>query len=227
MSTQIGDYLKVLRGSLSLREAASRTNGKVSHSTIAQAEKGKNSHGKPFKPTPDTLVALSQVYNADYKKLLSLAGYLSPDFNKSESQEQQPINATEKIPVYGSIRAGIPNTAVENIIGSVWVPIDFQERYGRENLFALRINGESMNKEIPNGYVAVFAKSVTVDNGDIVAVLIDGEEATIKRFEQTSQAVIFTPESWDESFKPIIFHRTDEQDFKIMGKFLFATSAEI
>lgn len=210
-----GERLAELRKKRSLSQKAFADIFGVSQSTVTMWENNKRRIGN------DDLIKLADFYHVSSDYILARSD------DKIPLTKQTPIVATEKIPVYGSIRAGMPTLAVENIIGRVWVPIDVQERYGRENLFALRINGESMNKVIPNGYAAVFAKGVGVENGDIVAVLIDGEDATIKRFEQTSQAAIFSPESWDETFKPIIFHKTEVQDFKIMGKYLFATSAEI
>lgn len=206
-----GQRLKELRLSKRMTQEDLGKLMNVSKSSVSLYEKDERT------PDQETLIKTANFYGVTLDYLLG----------RTDLKEAAPIPATEKIPVYGSIRAGMPTLAVENIIGRVWVPIEFQERYGRENLFALRINGESMNKVIPNGYAAVFAKGVGVENGDIVAVLIDGEDATIKRFEQTSQAAIFSPESWDETFKPIIFHKTEVQDFKIMGKYLFATSADI
>ena len=81
-----------------------------------------------------------------------------------------------------------------------------------------------MNREIPNGYTAVFSKDLEPESGDIVAVMIDSESATIKRFRETSLAVMFEPSSWDPSFKPYVFPKDGIQDFKIIGKFLYATS---
>lgn len=211
-----GERLAELRKKRSLSQKSFADIFGVSQSTVNMWENNKRRIGN------DDLNKLADFYHVSSDYILGRSDEKTPT-----AALQTPITATEKIPVYGSIRAGMPTLAVENIIGRVWVPIEFQERYGRENLFALRINGESMNKVIPNGYAAVFAKGVGVENGDIVAVLIDGEDATIKRFEQTSQAAIFSPESWDETFKPIIFHKTEAQDFKIMGKYLFATSADI
>jgi repressor LexA len=132
--------------------------------------------------------------------------------------------ATEPIQVYGTIHAGNAAWADEDIIGKVMVSPQLIQEYGYQNLFALQVNGESMNKRIPNGYVAVFVKDIEPESGDVVAVLIDGEDAMIKVFRRTSQAVIFQPDSWLQTFQTYTYRKDDEQDYRIIGKLLYATS---
>lgn len=223
--SELGDYLRQLRGTMSLREASQRSHGRISHAAIAQAEKGINSHGKPFTPSAETLKEFAKLYNVSTTKLMKIAGYI-------EKPSDLPSNvipvsnevADQPVMVYGEIQAGVAKWAEQDIIGQINVTKSFAKRYGAKNLFALQVNGESMNREIPNGYTAVFSKDLEPESGDIVAVMIDSESATIKRFRETSLAVMFEPSSWDPSFKPYIFPKDGIQDFKIIGKFLYATS---
>ncbi|MES5423333.1 XRE family transcriptional regulator [Lacticaseibacillus paracasei] len=170
------------------------------------------------------------VSSEDVKKLAKLFG-TTTDYILG-IDDNLPINAIpvssevadQPVMVYGEIEAGVAKWAEQDIIGQINVTKSFAKRYGANNLFALKVNGESMNREIPNGYTAVFSKDLEPESGDIVAVMIDSESATIKRFRETSLAVMFEPSSWDPSFKPYVFPKNGIQDFKIIGKFLYATS---
>lgn len=93
MSNALGDYLKKLRGKESLRDVANRTNGELSHSYISDLEKGVSRRGNIIKPSPDTLLILSKVYDTDYNYLMKLAGYELPASQKSLSRRQQTIAA--------------------------------------------------------------------------------------------------------------------------------------
>lgn len=172
----------------------------------------------------------------DNSILLKLAGYfnVSTDYllgksnNKlSLSNGSAPVNfsvAKQSIPVYGMIHAGEPTFADQYIIGETPITDKIIDKYGRDNLFALQVNGDSMSRVIAPGFIAVFAKDCEVENGDICAVLVDGENATLKRFKETSKAVILEPDSFNPVYKPIIFPKTGEQNFRILGKYVFATS---
>ncbi|WP_243680657.1 LexA family protein [Lacticaseibacillus manihotivorans] len=84
-----------------------------------------------------------------------------------------------------------------------------------------------MNRKIINGHTAVFCKDIQPESGDIVAVMIDHEDATVKQFHETSIAVMFEPMSWDPSFKPYVFKKDEEQDFRILGRYIYDTSESI
>lgn len=128
--------------------------------------------------------------------------------------------------MYGSIHAGEPAFAEQNIIGQAAVPDRLRKEYGSENLFALIVKGNSMNLKVLPGYVAIFAKDVTIENNDTVAVLIDGDDATIKNYRETSVAVMFEPKSSDPTFQPIVFPKNGVQDFRILGKMVYAVSGD-
>lgn len=233
MAYQLGDYLRKLRGNLSLREVAARSNGKLSHNAIAQAEKGLNSRGASYKPTPETLKELARIYHADYQQLMEMAGYMSIKEARNSWAHGMPVNmnnvveANETIPVYGQIHAGPPSFADQDVIGVTPATSKIVREYGRDNLFALQVKGDSMSRVLPDGYIAVFAKDIEPEDNDIVATLIDGDDATVKRFKETSMAIMFEPDSYNPIYKPIVFQKKGKQDFRILGKYLYATSMPI
>lgn len=72
--SELGDYLKKLRGNVSLREASKRSG--ISHSYINSLESGTHPRtGAPINPTPDILRGLAKAYNHSYDDLMKLAGY--------------------------------------------------------------------------------------------------------------------------------------------------------
>lgn len=222
MADNLGDYLRELRGKRSLREVAAASHGAISHTGISQAERGVNGLGKPSKPMPETLKILADLYGVDATKLLQMADYLPSDYQLPDQPEFETTDVTVK--VYGEIHAGEAAWADENIIGRVPITREMRLKYGAENLFALRIKGDSMNNVLLGGYVAIFAKDCPITNGDIVAVLIDHEDATVKRYHMTSAGVLFEPDSTNPVHQPYFFSKDDVQDFEVLGRYIYATT---
>lgn len=105
-----------------------------------------------------------------------------------------------KVPLVGTITAGQPITAVEDITDY----INFHEpkSYSGE-LFALKVRGESMiNAAILDGDIVVIEKCPVVSNGEIAAVMVGGEEATVKTFYKEDGHYRLQPEN--DTMDPII-----------------------
>lgn len=121
------------------------------------------------------------------------------------------ISGTEKsadVPVVGRVAAGYPVLAVENI--ECYVPVPESLKRGRE-LFALRVQGESMiNAGILDGDIVIINRTPVAENGEIVVALI-GEEATVKRFYKENGHFRLQPEN--DAFEPIIV-----DEVVLMGK---------
>ena len=123
------------------------------------------------------------------------------------------------VPLYGSIPAGIPNWCEQCLEGYLPIDPNLMNIANPEECFFLRINGESMNKIVANGSFALIRKQDNVENGDVAAILVDGFDATLKRFTQNDNIVVLTPVSTDDSFKPIIIDIT-KTNIKILGKYI-------
>ncbi|MGN0587782.1 MAG: transcriptional repressor LexA [Oscillospiraceae bacterium] len=114
-----------------------------------------------------------------------------------------------KIPLVGTITAGQPITAVQDITDY----INFHENksYSGE-LFALKVRGESMiNAAILDGDLVVIERCATARNGEIVAALVNGEEATVKTFYKENGHFRLQPEN--DTMDPIIV-----DDCEIIGR---------
>lgn len=112
------------------------------------------------------------------------------------------INGEEKsvgVPVVGRVAAGYPILAVEDI--ECYVPVPERLKRGRE-LFALRVQGESMiNAGIFDDDIVIVDRTPVAENGEIVVALV-GDEATVKRFYKENGHFRLQPENDD--FEPII-----------------------
>lgn len=105
-----------------------------------------------------------------------------------------------KIPLVGTITAGQPITAVEDITD--YINFHEQKSYSGE-LFALKVRGESMiNAAILDGDIVVVEKCPTAQNGEIVAAMVNGGEATVKTFYKENGHYRLQPEN--DTMDPII-----------------------
>lgn len=112
------------------------------------------------------------------------------------------------IPLIGSVAAGQPILAQENIENYFPVPVDL---IPNQETFILKVKGESMiNAGILDGDHIIVAQQETADNGDIVVALLD-DSATVKRFYREDSQIRLQPEN--DAMDPI--YATDVQ---ILGK---------
>lgn len=140
-----------------------------------------------------------------YLKRLEEKGFVRKQYGKSrtlhiaDSGESAPL----KVPLIGQIRAGMPNLAVENAEGFVdFVP---PAANVQDELFALRVKGESMiGAGILDGDIVIIRRTPVCDNGQIAVALI-GDEATLKTFYREDGHFRLQPEN--PEMEPII---TDE-----------------
>ncbi len=115
------------------------------------------------------------------------------------------------VPVVGTVTAGQPILAVENIESYFPVPAEFMPN---QQCFILNVQGESMvNAGILDGDQVLVQQQPDAQNGEIVVALL-GEEATVKRFYKEKNCYRLQPEN--DTMEPIIVD--SDQEFKILGK---------
>ena len=82
------------------------------------------------------------------------------------------------IPILGTVPAGVPIEAIEDVEEY----IDIYPRFVKHGeLFALRVKGDSMEPDIQNGDIAIVEKQDFFENGEVCIVMVNGEEATVKK----------------------------------------------
>lgn len=144
---------------------------------------------------------------------LEKRGFIRRDPTKPRAIEILDDSVIDKeminIPIVGSVAAGQPILAVENIEDRFPVPIDYFP--SKNQMFMLEIKGESMiGCGIMNGDYIIIEQQATAENGDIVVALID-DSATVKTFYKENNHIRLQPEN--PNMEPIIV-----DDCKILGK---------
>lgn len=122
-----------------------------------------------------------------------------------------PMPAFRKVPRIGRIACGEPITAEENTEGYDDVP-----DYVKAD-FTLVCKGDSMiNARIYDGDVVCISQKAEVHSGDITAVLVDGDEATLKRIRIFEDHIVLEPEN--PTYRPMTFWDADMNRIRIIGK---------
>lgn len=129
----------------------------------------------------------------------------------SKYEKIENMDALRKIPLLGTIAAGAPILAQEYIEAYEYVP----ESFGID--FCLRVKGDSMiNARILDGDIVYIRQQSDVENGEIAAVLIDGEEATLKRIYKSSGSVMLHFEN--PNYTDLVYMKKDKHQISIIGK---------
>ena len=158
----------------------------VAVSTISNYENGKRI------PSVHTLVELAEIYRTSLFWFLDLK---SDNIDTIFSVKQE-IN----VPILGVIRAGEPILAEQNILGETTLDSQYK---GKGEFFALYVIGDSMNNSrICDGDIVIVRRQDMVENGEVAVVLIDNENATIKKFYKTESTVTLVPNSSNASHQP-------------------------
>ena len=127
--------------------------------------------------------------------------------------QAMPVQAlAQEVPVMGRIAAGVPIEAISQVSHSVAVPGDMLAGSGHH--YALEVKGDSMiDAGINDGDVVVIREDQTAESGDIVVALVDGQEATLKRFRRKGSAIAL--EAANPAYETRVFR--DDQ-VRVQGK---------
>ena len=165
-------------------------NIKFSKSHLSQYVNGKSN------PDNEKIFLLSKVFGVTEAWLL---GYNVPRYERIENTGPQTPQGL-KIPVLGTVAAGIPISAVEEILDYEEVP---QSWKSQGEFFGLRIKGDSMKPDINHGDTVIVRKQSTANNGDVVITLVNGDDVTCKKFEKLDNGIILI--SNNSEYSPMYF----------------------
>ncbi len=145
-------------------------------------------------------------------KIQDMANYFGvrrTDLTENNEVQQAPLKNAHSIPIVGTIAAGTPILAEENI--EDYFVID-----NRVNAdFGLKVKGDSMiNANIFDGDIVFIRQQPTLENGEIGAILLD-DEATLKRFSKKENSVILQAENPSMTDWPRIY---TDGNIRILGK---------
>lgn len=117
---------------------------------------------------------------ADYETTLKAAEYFgcSVDY-LLRGGDEQPQRDVVRIPVVGSVPAGVPLEAIEDILD--WEELPANMAAGGKEYFGLRVKGDSMYPQFLDGDTVIVRKQPTCDSGEICVVYVNGYDATLKQ----------------------------------------------
>ena len=150
---------------------------------------------------------------------LSKISELSRVLNVTEAylmgwEDEQKLQGL-KIPVLGTVAAGIPISAVEDILDYEEVPQSWENQ---GEFFALKIKGDSMEPRMESDDVVIVKQQPDANSGDTVIVLVNGDDATCKRLQKTDNGIMLV--STNPKYPPMFYSNEDIQTkpVVILGK---------
>lgn len=182
----------------------------------------KNGYSPSYEEIANGLKLASLATVHKHIQALQTKNYLRRSFNHSRSLEiGERYFAEEKarrpaadlsVPLMGRIAAGVPVEAVQNP-----ETLHFSDFAKNDSTFALQVRGDSMIEDhICSGDYVLVEKTAAVKNGEIVVALVDGSEATLKRYyEEPTGAIRLQPAN--SAMQPIFVQPSQLQ---IQGKVL-------
>ena len=131
-----------------------------------------------------------------------------------EEKSEQPPQGLQ-IPVLGTVAAGIPISAVEDILDYEEVPQSWENQ---GEFFGLRIKGDSMEPRMESGDVVIVRQQSDANSGDTVIVLVNGDDATCKKLQKTDNGIMLV--STNPKYPPMFYSLDDikTKPVVILGK---------
>lgn len=203
--TILQDRLKSLRkeNKFSQEEFAKKLN-------MSTSGYGYYEQGRSFPPI-EMLNKIASIYNVSVDYILG-----NDDIRL---KNEVKIDNVVKLPVLGSVRAGVGGLAVEDVIGYEYA---FKIPADASDYFYLQVKGDSMEPKISEGDLALVKKQCDVESGELAIVLINGDEGVIKKVVKTENHTVEL-----HSFNPYYPVRTFSgaalQDLTIIGKVINTT----
>jgi len=171
----------------------------VAESTVSLYERGQR------RPKPAMLLKLADQFGVSVDYLLGREGDARMARLLHAAGATPVKSGGVLLPVYGSIRAGLPGLADEEILA--WYPTEIDPAE-RDNYYYLQVKGDSMEGAgIFDGSKVLVRKQRFAESGQIAACMLEGEETTLKRFRRTGNLVALMPEN--SKYQPILLSVED------------------
>ena len=128
-------------------------------------------------------------------------------------EKQRPSGI--KIPVFGNVAAGIPISAIEDIVDYEEIT---EELANSGEYFGIVIKGDSMEPRMTTGDVVIVKSQPTAETGDIAIVLVESENATCKKIKKTPEGIMLI--SLNPSYEPMFYSNKEIEQLpvRIIGK---------
>lgn len=187
------------------QDALAEKLGYKSYTTIQKWESGVS------EPPLKSLHVLANLFHVDINDLANVDLDAESMMNRS-APSFPSYNPTHQIPILGRISAGLPLYAEEHIEGYTYTELN-----GGAEYFALKVNGDSMNAaRIYDGDTLIVRRQEVVENGQIAVVIVNDDQATVKRFYQNGSTITLMPQSTNAIHQPQIYD-TATTNVRIVG----------
>ena len=193
------ENLRIKRKSKKMTQAQVAAYLSIDKSTYCKYETGDS------EPDIKTLKKLAALFETTVEYLIGATIYDKPAERKGH-----------RIPVLGTVAAGIPLDAIEDIID--WEEIDPDLLRDGSEYVALQIHGDSMLPRMANGDIVIVRIQEDCISGDIAVVIVNGDQATCKKIKKTPEGVMLIP--LNPAFETM-FYSNDEIEklpVRILGK---------
>ena len=177
----------------------------IAPSTLSDWKNGRSA------PKTDKLKLIAEYFGVSLE-------YMTGAENHTPSGIVSFAQPSSRVPIIGEIRAGSPIITNESILGYEIADVGESDEY-----FYLKIRGDSMkNIGMVEGSLVLFRKQQYADENDIVACLVGGDSATVKRFHRSKKNVYLVPEN--DEYEPI---RLSTDDFESGEAHILGVATEI
>lgn len=198
----LGDKVKKLRKEMKITQEELAKRIGVVQSTIGMIESNKKIGNQ------STLKKLANFFGVSLDYLLN-------DDIKEEFEKIDINMSFIPIPIVGTIRAGEPILAEDNIQG--YIPVLRNSLKLDGDYFALKVKGDSMNMEFNEGTILIVEKTPCIENGEIGVIRIDGLEATVKKIVINGEMITLIPMSTNQKHIPQMYNMKND-DIEIIGR---------
>lgn len=207
---KLGEYIKSYRDERDMTMEVFAGKSGLTKGYVSMLEKGKNPRsGKEIVPSLETIRKVADATDVKLDDLIASLGDNHPVALRDglSTSNLTPINLdsdTITIKVYGSVPAGQPIEALEDIIGYEEIPAAWT-RFGKE-FIALVVKGDSMYPKYFEGDTVIIEVTPDCNNGQDAVVYVNGYDATLKEVHKNDDCSItlkpFNPEYPPKTYQP-------------------------
>ena len=205
MAEFLNNNVKYLRTEKKISQQSLANAIGVDRSTVSRIENGE------IETTIDNAIKIANELN------VSLNDLVSKDLRFDNAELIDITSDIIKIPVYGTIKAGIPIESQPDVIDYVEIPKNWTR--GGKKFYGLQLSGDSMFPKYNDKDIVIFEQNNDVQsyNGKDVAVMINGTESTFKKISVNEQGIVLQPYNLAYDIMMFSKEQVEQLPIKVVG----------